>query len=92
MLISMIGIANTVARLAVGFISDRPWADCLLINNMALILAGGTTAFVPFYRIYGVLITYSILFGSGIGKYIIMMVFNELSKHEIYNKFDSLFK
>ncbi|XP_071174840.1 monocarboxylate transporter 9-like [Mytilus edulis] len=70
MLISMIGIANTVARLAVGFISDRPWADCLLINNMALILAGGTTAFVPFYRIYGVLITYSILFGSGIAAFV----------------------
>ncbi|VDI76009.1 Hypothetical predicted protein [Mytilus galloprovincialis] len=70
LLISLIGIANTVARLAVGFISDRPWADCLLINNMALILAGGTTAFVPFYRIYGVLITYSILFGSGIAAFV----------------------
>lgn len=73
LLISMIGIANTVARLAVGFISDRPWADCLLINNIALIVAGGTTMMVPFIREYGILITYSILFGTGIGKYIVII-------------------
>lgn len=68
LLISLIGIANTVARLGVGFVSDKTWADCLLINNIALIIAGGTTAFVPFYTFYGILITYSILFGTGIGK------------------------
>lgn len=72
LLISMIGIANTVSRLTVGFISDRPWADCLLINNIALIVAGGTTIIVPFVGEYGILILYSILFGTGIGKYIVM--------------------
>lgn len=70
LLISLIGIANTVARLAVGFVSDKSWADCLLINNIALIIAGGTTAFVPFYKLYGILITYSILFGIGIAAFV----------------------
>lgn len=70
LLISVIGIANTVARLAVGFISDRPWADCLLINNIALIVAGGTTIFVPFVGEYGILILYSILFGTGIAAFV----------------------
>jgi MFS family permease len=72
LLISMIGIANTVSRLTVGFISDKPWADCLLINNIALIVAGGTTIIVPFVGDYGILILYSILFGTGIGKYIVI--------------------
>ncbi|KAK3601159.1 hypothetical protein CHS0354_019158 [Potamilus streckersoni] len=54
-LISLIGIINTVARLLVGYVSDKPWSDPLLINNLALTIAGFSTMFVPFYSLYGIL-------------------------------------
>ncbi|KAJ8307941.1 hypothetical protein KUTeg_014510 [Tegillarca granosa] len=66
-LISMIGISNTLSRILVGFVSDQPWADCLLINNISLIIGGMATFFVPFYKEYYILATYGIVFGSAIG-------------------------
>ena len=66
--ISTIGIVNTVGRLLVGYVSDKPWADAILINTIALGIAGGTTMFVPFYTEFSVLIMYAIAFGFSIGK------------------------
>ena len=67
-LVSIIGIANTVARVACGWVSDRPWADCLLINNCALVIGGVMTMLCPFCLTYPLLGTYSFVFGSCIGK------------------------
>lgn len=67
-LISIIGIANTVARVLCGFVSDLKWVDCLLLNNLALIMAGGSTILCPLYVNYGLLAAYSVVFGAGIGK------------------------
>ncbi|XP_059146158.1 LOW QUALITY PROTEIN: monocarboxylate transporter 12-like [Physella acuta] len=69
-LISIIGITNTVGRVAVGFISDQPWADCLIINNAALILGGVATIFVPFFSNYHLLAVYSAVFGSAIAVFV----------------------
>ncbi|XP_045207404.2 monocarboxylate transporter 13-like isoform X2 [Mercenaria mercenaria] len=66
-IISSIGIINTVARIAVGWVSDKPWADCILINTFWLIVTGVLTMFVPFYKIYAGLVAYAVLFGCGIG-------------------------
>ena len=67
-LISIIGILNTLARILAGYIADRPWADSLLINSIALVVGGLATMFVPFYSSFGVLATYSVVFGISIGK------------------------
>ena len=69
-LVSIIGIANTVGRVATGWISDRPWADCLLINNVALLLGGIATILCPFAVNYPLLCVYSAVFGWCIGKYL----------------------
>ncbi|KAI8780177.1 monocarboxylate transporter 13 [Biomphalaria glabrata] len=69
-LISIIGITNTVGRVAVGFISDQSWADCLLINNVALILGGVATIFVPYYPEYYLLAIYSCIFGAAIAVFV----------------------
>ena len=68
-LISIIGIANTVARVGCGFVSDLPWVDCLFFNNMALIVAGVMTILCPYCFNYALLATYSAIFGVGIGKW-----------------------
>ncbi|XP_069115634.1 monocarboxylate transporter 9-like [Argopecten irradians] len=70
LLISIIGISNTVTRLVVGWVSDQPWADCLLINNVALLMGGLITCFVPFYKIYAILALYSVLFGAAIASFV----------------------
>lgn len=67
MLISIIGITNTVGRIGVGYVSDQTWADCLLINNFALIIGGASTVLVPFYTSYWILGVYSVIFGMAIG-------------------------
>ncbi|PAA70745.1 hypothetical protein BOX15_Mlig027616g1 [Macrostomum lignano] len=48
LLVTLIGVANTVGRIVAGWASDRSWADALWINNLALIGAGLATAFIPF--------------------------------------------
>lgn len=69
MLISIIGILNTVARVLVGWLADRPWADALKINSVALLIGGGTTMFVPYYSHFGAMATYCVVFGICIGMY-----------------------
>ena len=68
LLISQIGIANTVARVACGFVSDLPWVDALLLNNCALVLAGVATCLFPFCNSFLTLSISCIVFGCGIGK------------------------
>ena len=68
-LLSVIGIANTVGRILVGWVSDQPWADSLIIHNVALIIGGIATAIVPYLPNYVLLCVYCALFGFSIGKY-----------------------
>ena len=67
MLISIIGILNTVSRVIVGWVADRPWADALILNSVALVIGGASTMFVPYYASFGLMATYSIVFGIAIG-------------------------
>ena len=68
LLISFIGIANTVARVGCGFISDFPRVDALLLNNFSLVFAGVATALFPFCKSFLTLSISCIVFGCGIGK------------------------
>ena len=69
LLISIIGILNTVARVLVGWVADRPWADALILNSVALVVGGVTTMFVPYYGSFGIMATYSVVFGVAIGRF-----------------------
>ena len=68
LLLSILGITNTVGRILAGWISDRPWADCLMINNISLIIGGLATMFCPFCNSYTQLVIYSCVFGLCIGE------------------------
>lgn len=39
-LISTIGVANTVGRIILGYISDKPWVNRLLVYNVCLTACG----------------------------------------------------
>ena len=62
-LISILGIANIVFRVACGWLSDQPWLDCLVLHNAALVAGGVGTILIPFYQPYWLLVLYCLLFG-----------------------------
>lgn len=69
MLLSVIGITNTIGRVICGWISDMPNVSPFLINNIALILGGSFTIILPIYfNTFSLLILYASVFGLSIGK------------------------
>ena len=66
-LMVILGLSNTFGRLLAGFLSDNPWVDPLMMNNVALMIAGAFTMFVPLFKSYYLLVGYVIVFGCGVG-------------------------
>ncbi|CAI2355779.1 unnamed protein product [Caenorhabditis sp. 36 PRJEB53466] len=64
--VSLIGVLNIIARIGCGYIADRPEVSALVVNNIALILAGLATMTVPFYTEYWHFLVYCIPFSIGV--------------------------
>ncbi|XP_052856319.1 monocarboxylate transporter 12 [Drosophila gunungcola] len=69
-LIAIIGGANTLGRIILGYISDKPWVNRLLVYNVCLTACGVSTAMVPLCHDYKSLAVYCIAFGFTIGAYV----------------------
>jgi len=66
-ILSTIGITNTLGRIMCGYFSDLPGIDPIMINNVALIVGGIFTIILPIYlTTYMLLIFYGIVFGFSI--------------------------
>lgn len=39
-LLSAVGIANTIGRIVLGYVSDKPWINRLLVYNLCLTICG----------------------------------------------------
>ncbi|KAI1285367.1 Monocarboxylate transporter 14 [Halotydeus destructor] len=71
LLLSIIGITNTIGRVFCGWISDRPQVNALLINNIALVVGGGVTMLSPlFFNTFTSLAVYSSIFGFSIACFV----------------------
>lgn len=69
-LLAVVGIANTVSRIVLGYISDQSWVNRLYLYNVALTLCGiGTCVSIWFYS-YSSQIFYAAVFGSMSGAYV----------------------
>ena len=68
LILSVLGVCNTLGRLAAGLIADRPWADPVLIHNVAAITAGLLTCLVSVFFSFELLCLYAALFGIFLGK------------------------
>ncbi|XP_031627807.1 monocarboxylate transporter 14-like [Contarinia nasturtii] len=69
-LLSIIGIANTLSRLIMGYISDKSWVDRLWLYNISLVICGlATVASVLCTNFYELSI-YAAVFGFSIGAYV----------------------
>ena len=69
-LLAVIGIVNTVGRIVLGYISDKPWLDRLWLYNIALTICGIATALSAFCLDYVSLAIYCAVFGLTIGAYV----------------------
>ncbi|KAH8292909.1 hypothetical protein KR044_008159 [Drosophila immigrans] len=69
-LIASIGVANTVGRIILGYIADKPWVNRLLVYNVCLTACGIATAMVPLCDDYNSLLIYCSVFGFTIGAYV----------------------
>ena len=69
-LLSIIGISNTLGRLVAGLLSDFYWVDSLFVVNCSLTLSAICIFIFPSISSYTGFIIVSILFGSFIAAYI----------------------
>ncbi|XP_017886943.2 monocarboxylate transporter 12 isoform X2 [Ceratina calcarata] len=69
-LLAVIGIANTVGRIILGYISDKPWINRLLIYNLSLTICGIATIFSAFCSSFVSFTVYTSIFGFTSGAYV----------------------
>jgi len=69
-LLSVIGISNTVARLVLGWLSDRSWINRLYLYNLCLVICGVSMALSPFCSSYYLQAVYCAIFGITSGAYV----------------------
>ncbi|CAH1953803.1 unnamed protein product [Acanthoscelides obtectus] len=69
-LISIIGITNTVGRVACGYFADFPQVNSLLVNNICLVVSTISVTLTPFCNSYASYIVMAIFFGFAISGYI----------------------
>ncbi|XP_003367103.1 conserved hypothetical protein, partial [Trichinella spiralis] len=93
LLLSVIGITNTIGRVIFGWVSDQHWVTALTINNIALLLCGLLTCLCVVFTTYELLILYSTLFGFFIAPYISLsavILVEELGLENLTNSFGLL--
>ncbi|XP_014250035.1 monocarboxylate transporter 9 [Cimex lectularius] len=69
-LLSVIGLANTIGRIALGYISDKPWVNRLYVYNTCLAVCGIGTAACILCENYISFAVYAFVFGFTSGAYV----------------------
>ncbi|XP_043517297.1 monocarboxylate transporter 13-like isoform X1 [Frieseomelitta varia] len=69
-LLAVIGIANTVGRIILGYVSDKPGVNRLLIYNLCLTICGISTILSTFCTSFASFTFYSSIFGFTSGAYV----------------------
>lgn len=68
-LLSIIGVTNTIGRIFCGWISDQPRVNALFVNNLSLIIGGAATISAPILcQGFISLAAYGSIFGFSIGE------------------------
>lgn len=73
-LLSVIGIANTIGRVILGYLSDRSYINRLWLYNASLTVCGIATAFSSFCVNYNLMALYATVFGATAGKYALINI------------------
>ncbi|KZC05305.1 Monocarboxylate transporter 5 [Dufourea novaeangliae] len=92
-LLAVIGIANTVGRIVLGYISDKPWVNRLLIYNLCLTVCGLSTILSTECISFATFAIYSSVFGFTSGAYVgltSVLLVDLLGLHRLTNAFGLL--
>ena len=63
LLVSVIGISNTVGRIGCGYISDFKWVDSLVVTNISFLLTGVCVIIFPLLHTFTEFVLLSLVFG-----------------------------
>lgn len=69
-LLSIIGAANMVSRVILGYISDQAWVNRLYVYNTCLAICGAATFGCAFCYSYTSLAVYAAFYGAMVGAYV----------------------
>ncbi|XP_035742954.1 monocarboxylate transporter 12-B-like isoform X1 [Vespa mandarinia] len=69
-LLAIIGVANTLGRIILGYISDKPWINRLLVYNICLTVCGIATILSTFCSNFTAFAFYCIIYGFTAGAYV----------------------
>ncbi|XP_057325967.1 monocarboxylate transporter 12 [Microplitis mediator] len=69
-LLSTIGIANTIGRIILGYVSDKPWVNRLLVYNLCLTICGLATVLSVYCDSFISFVIYTSVFGFTVGAYV----------------------
>ncbi|XP_043275275.1 monocarboxylate transporter 12 [Venturia canescens] len=69
-LLAVVGTANTVGRIVLGYLSDKPWINRLLVYNLCLTLCGLSTVLSAFCGSFATFALYGTVFGFTAGAYV----------------------
>ncbi|XP_076223668.1 monocarboxylate transporter 5 isoform X3 [Nomia melanderi] len=92
-LLAIIGIANTVGRIVLGYISDKPWVNRLLTYNLCLTICGLSTILSTECTSFATFAIYSFIFGFTSGAYVgltSVLLVDLLGLHRLTNTFGLL--
>ena len=67
LLLSVLGISNTIGRVVAGWLADRPTVDSVSFHNVCLLIAGLATCVVPVLTSYPLICVYLVVYGLCIG-------------------------
>ena len=70
MVLSVIGVSNTVGRILTGWLADRPWVDSLTLCSCSLVLSSGCVFIFPFLSSYPLFLSMAAVFGLFVAAYI----------------------
>ncbi|XP_039281070.1 monocarboxylate transporter 13 [Nilaparvata lugens] len=70
MILAVIGMANTVGRIVLGYLSDKTWINRLWVYNTSLAICGISTALSAFCNTFVQFSIYATVFGFTIGAYV----------------------
>jgi len=70
LVLSVVGISNTLGRIVSGWLSDFAFVDSLFVVNCSLVLSAICVFLFPFVNSYAMLLTVGALFGLAIAAYI----------------------
>lgn len=69
-LLSIIGITNTIGRVACGWVADFPSVNSMLLNNISLVISTISVTATPFCHTYPAFVVMAIFFGLAVSGYI----------------------